>query len=225
MLATGAFDGIARIWNPQTGELLPDPIQAYTTGWALSVALDPTGNLLATGGADGAIKLWDVATRRRVGEPLIGHSNRVTDLVFSPDGKILASASADSTIRYWKVDDGTPLDGPLTSGSQQVWTILPEPQNFDHIAALGGDGSIAWWNVAQDELLRPLLITHLETEEMKGLVDGSRFFLGSTGLLALAVTPASGDWDQTACDIANRSLTQEEWDKYMNGAPYDPVCK
>jgi WD40 repeat protein/DNA-binding SARP family transcriptional activator len=225
MLATGAFDGIARLWNPHTGELLPDPIQAYTTGWALSVALDPTGNLLATGGADGAIKLWDVATRRLVGEPLVGHSNRVTDLVFSPDGKILASSSADSTIRYWKVDDGTPLDGPLTSGSQQVWTILPEPQNFDHITALGGDGSIAWWNVAQDELLRPLLMTHLETEEMKGLADGSRFFLGSTGLLALAVMPAPGDWEQTACEIANRSLTEEEWDKYMNGAPYDPVCK
>ena len=28
-----------------------------------------------------------------------------------------------------------------------------------------------------------------------------------------------------ACDIANRSLTEAEWNEYMSGIPYDPVCK
>ena len=109
----------------------------------------------------GMIKLWDVATRRLVGKPLVGHSNRVTDLAFSPNGKVLASSSADSTIRYWNVDHGSQLDEPLTSGSQQVWTILPEPQNLGQLTALSGDGSIAWWNAARAELLRPLLLTYL----------------------------------------------------------------
>ena len=224
-LATGAFDGIVRLWNVHTGEQLPDPIQAYTTGWALSLAFDPTGKLLATGGGDGVIKLWDIATRKLKGSPLTGHSNRVTDLVFSADGSVLTSASSDSTIRYWNVADGSLRDVPLSSSSQPVWTVQPEPSDVEHVTSLSGDGALAWWNAAGDTLAYPLLHTHLETEEMKGLADGSRFYLGSTGPLALAVTPVLGDWEQMACDIANRSLTEAEWHEYMNGIPYDPVCK
>jgi len=224
-LATGAFDGIVRLWNPHTGEPLPDSIQAYTTGWALSLAFDPTGKLLATGGGDGIIKLWDVATRKLKGNPITGHGNRVTDLAFNGDGSILTSASSDSTVRYWNVADGSPRDVPLSSSSQPVWTAQPEPDDVEHITTLSGDGALAWWDAADDALAYPLLHTHLETEEMKGLTDGSRYYLGSTGPLALAVTPVLGDWEQAACDIANRSLTEAEWDEYMNGIPYDPVCK
>lgn len=224
-LATGAFDGTVRLWDVQTGEQLPDPIQAYTTGWALSVAFDPAGKLLATGGGDGVVKLWDVATRQPHGAPLAGHTNRVTDLAFSADGKVLTSASSDSTVRYWSVDDGKPVGTPLTSSSQPVWANLPIDQNIEHVTALSGDGAIAWWSAPEAELQYPLLRTHLETEEMKGVTDGSRFYLGSTGPLALAVTPELGDWETTACKVANRTLTEAEWDEYMGGIPYDPVCK
>ena len=67
-------------------------------------------------------------------------------------------------------------------------------QDIEHVTTLSGDGAIARWEQRKSELLYPLLHTHLETEEMKGLADGSRFYLGSTGPLALAVTPAQGDW-------------------------------
>jgi WD40 repeat protein len=169
--------------------------------------------------------LWEAASGQAVSEPLVGHSNRVTNLAFSPDGKVLVSASGDSTIRFWNVADGTPADDPLSSGSEQVWSVLQAPHGPDGVIALSGDGSIAWWNSAKDELLHPLLHTHLETEEMKGSADGSRLYLASTGPEALAVTPILAEWAQTACKIANRGLTKEEWALYMDGAPYDPACK
>ncbi len=224
-LAAGAFDGVVRLWDVQTGELLRDPIPAYTTGWALSVSFDSTGDLLATGGADGVVKLWDVASRKQVGEPLVGHSNRVTDLAFSPDGKAIVSASSDSTVRFWNAADGTPADDPLSSDSEQVWSVVQTPRESNTVTTLSGDGSVAWWDAAQDELVRPLLRTHLETEEMKSSADGTRLYLASTGPEALAVMPVLKDWGQAACEVANRSLSEEEWTQYMGDMPYDPVCK
>ena len=31
-------------------------------------------------------------------------------------------------------------------------------------------------------------------------------------------------WLALACTIAGRDLTQEEWDRYLPGTPYRPVC-
>jgi DNA-binding SARP family transcriptional activator/WD40 repeat protein/energy-coupling factor transporter ATP-binding protein EcfA2 len=31
-------------------------------------------------------------------------------------------------------------------------------------------------------------------------------------------------WEQSACDIAGRSLTREEWDRLLPGLPFDPAC-
>jgi WD40 repeat protein len=229
MLAAGSFDGMIHFWDVKTGEELPDPIQAYINDWALSVAFDPTGTRLATGGKDGVIKLWDVATRQPIAQPLTGHSNRVTDLVYSPDGKVLASASADGTVRFWNAANGVQVAEPYASSTAAVWNVAFAPQNTPDgmvgFYALSGDGAVAAWDMTGHKLLRPLLRTHLETEEMKGDANGGRFFLASTGDRALALTAPGGDWLADACAVANRSLTQAEWDKYMTGLPFDPVCR
>jgi hypothetical protein len=83
--------------------------------------------------------------------------------------------------------------------------------------------AVGWWNAAQDQLVRPLLRTHLETDEMKSSADGARLYLASTGPEALAVMPVLNDWEQAACEVANRSLSEEEWAQYMSDMPYDPA--
>jgi hypothetical protein len=59
---------------------------------------------LASASADQTIGLWDVEGRRRLDEPLRGHSGPVWSVVFSADGKTLASGSQDRKVILWDVN-------------------------------------------------------------------------------------------------------------------------
>src|SRR5262249_40628747 len=53
-------------------------------------------------------RLWDISNRtqpHQLGQPLIGHTNGVYDLVFSPDGRTLVTGSDDHTARLWDISD------------------------------------------------------------------------------------------------------------------------
>src|SRR5256885_945326 len=62
----------------------------------------PDGRVLATaaGYDQRTIQLWDTESGKQF-RTLEGHSDFVTDLVFSNDGLTLASASSDETVRLW----------------------------------------------------------------------------------------------------------------------------
>ena len=73
--------------------------------------------LLATGSDDETVRLWDPATGQPVGDPLTGHTDRVTAVAFGrlPDGRtLLATGSDDGTVRLWDPATGHPVGDPLT---------------------------------------------------------------------------------------------------------------
>ena len=73
------------------------------------VSIDTTGRLVAAGFEDGTIV---VASTDDSFEPfrLVGHSDWITDLVFSSDSQRLYSSSVDGTIKFW---DLTEVVGPM----------------------------------------------------------------------------------------------------------------
>jgi WD40 repeat protein len=99
-LVTGSLDGLVRVWNWRSGQLLAlwsgHPFGVEAARWS------PDGSLLATGGRDQIVRLWHGTHFAEVAA-FKGHAARGNGLVFSSDGGRLVSASEDKTIRLWEV--------------------------------------------------------------------------------------------------------------------------
>ena len=94
--ATGAFDGVLRVWDAATGEkLLELPGHASTI---VDIRFSPDGRTIATSSSDGTVKVRDAETGKEL-VTLTGHTGLVSGVAFSPDGTRLATASQDGTVR------------------------------------------------------------------------------------------------------------------------------
>ena len=73
-LATGSYDGTARLWDVATGQV--QQVLSGHEGSVTTLAFSPDGTTLATGSYDGTARLWDVATGQ-VQQVLSGHEDDV----------------------------------------------------------------------------------------------------------------------------------------------------
>ena len=94
-LATGSWDGTAKVWDAAGGrELLT--LKGHT-GWVWSVAWSPDGRRLATRSLDGTARLWEVADAEAVQE-WARQDRAVQDLRDRDD---ISSPRAQGFLRDW----------------------------------------------------------------------------------------------------------------------------
>jgi len=99
VLATGHYDGMVRLFDVRTGDLLLE----FNTGAVVqSLAFTPDGRILASGGnfEHSSILLWSAGSGSLL-RTLENASAGITHLLFSPDSEYLVSASYDGTLRLW----------------------------------------------------------------------------------------------------------------------------
>jgi len=251
LMASGDVNGVVVLWNaakllaaaaagkpPNEEWDLDSVVLATLTGHSaqvLDLAFSPDSHILASASSDNSIILWDVAQVssqvQPLGPPLIGHENWVTALAFSPDGRTLVSGSSDSTLIFWDVASGQPLGPPLTGHTAQVWSVLFNPADGGQsLLSGGGDGTIIAWDVGDLswplQPLDPPFRGGVETEMMALGPDGRTVAMGNySGLSVVLWNLDLEDWPARACSIANRNLTQDEWEEFLGSAiPYEPVC-
>jgi WD40 repeat protein len=110
LIAVGCEDGVIKVWNSETGEVL-HAINGHA-GPVSSVTVSPDGKLLFSGGMDAAIRVWDLRGGALL-NVLSGHSQGVGAVAVSPDGRLLASGGGP---RYQGLDQaaGGPSGRPGT---------------------------------------------------------------------------------------------------------------
>ncbi|KPK92042.1 MAG: hypothetical protein AMJ88_11890 [Anaerolineae bacterium SM23_ 63] len=153
LIATTSVDGIARVWDANTGQELIS--LAYDNEKFYRVEFSPIGMYLATGSNNGNIRIWNVETSREE-YSLLSYSY-VLEIEFSPDGSLLASAHPD----FVKIWDLSPLRSQdllaakttefdkalftLTNHRLAVYTIGFSPDGT-RLATGGEDGTAKIWD-------------------------------------------------------------------------------
>ncbi|KOX25514.1 hypothetical protein ADK67_16720 [Saccharothrix sp. NRRL B-16348] len=156
-IATGANDGVARLWP------LGAPVLGGMTYLVSAVAFSPDGNALAVGSAE--TRLWDTADPMRttpLSAPLGNQDAFNGTLAFAPDGHVLAAGQGKSgTVRLLDVTDPSdpvPLGPLLPAHEQQVEALRFSPDG-DVLATGGQDGAAHLWDVRDP--MRPVRLATL----------------------------------------------------------------
>jgi len=233
-LASGGEDKSIILWDVAAHRPMGAPLLGHLAG-VKSVAFSPDGKMLASGGcarpidkgacSQGEIRLWDVATRQPIGAPLTGHANLINRVAFSPDGKTLASGSADNTIILWSVATRQPIGSPLTGHKAAVWSLAFSPDGKT-LASASQDSTVILWDVAALQPITPPLKGHTDmVVSVAFSPDGRTVASGSKDKTIILWDVNLEAWKSRACHIANRNLTQAEWDQFIGpDMPYQRSC-
>jgi hypothetical protein len=169
-LASTSDDTTVRLWNPDTGQPLGQPLTGHTDTVS-SVAFSPDGHRLASASADRTVRLWNADTGQPLGDPLTGHTDAVQSVAFSPDGHRLATASNDKTVRLWNADTGHPIGQPLTGHTNWVESVAFSPDGH-RLATAGDDGTVRLWPAdASPEMLCTKLTTNMSHQQWRDWVS------------------------------------------------------
>jgi WD40 repeat protein len=161
------------------------------------------------------VTLWDLESRR-LRQQYALHTDTVWALAFSPDGKLLASGSTDRTIRVTDLSVGAESARTLARHESWVYALAFDPSGA--ILASGSrDDTVLLWDVASGEPLGAALVAN--TGDVFSLAfspDGETLGAGGNGPETLVLWDVGlASWQARACRIANRNLTQAEWEQFV----------
>jgi WD40 repeat protein len=252
-LASSSGDNII-LWNVETGQPLGEIAPGHKSeifvpqSSTRSIAFSPDGKTLVSSGCgkigkrpdtlgertvcvEGEIRLWDVATRQLLGSPLAAHIDTITSVAFSPDGTTLASASGpfDRTIMLWDIATRKSIGRAFMGHIVGVKKVVFSPDGETLASSSDGTDSKAYnillWDVATHQAIGQPLIGHTSNiQDIAFSPDGRTLASGSWDRTVLLWDINSESWMVEACRIANRNLTQPEWERYFPNQPYHKTC-
>ncbi len=154
-LATGAADGIVRLWDVREGVLMQQFTAQRQPVAVLALAFNFDGRLLASGGLERIARLWSVSTGGLIGELDNVTGDFVYTLAFSPDAQLLLTAGGslsgvirDNAIRLWEVA-GLRVAAGLVGHQAPVTNAAFSPDGT-RIISVSEDGTLRLWAVADD---------------------------------------------------------------------------
>jgi WD40 repeat protein len=227
MLATAGQFGVT-LWNIATGATLGSIGDGFAAG---DVTFSPTGPLVAfvrdgyqqPGG--GNAEVWDVARLSRVATMETDSGDALGWVIaFSPDGRMLATGGADALVHLWDVRSGKLVRELEQNVGNAVWSLEFSPDG-SVLAMSGGDAFASLWDVGTGTPIGPRLKVGGREAMLDLSPDGRRLLMTNGDGEGALWDIDPGSWAQRACALANRTLTRQEWAKFLPGRRYEPACR
>ena len=216
-LATASSDAGLVFWDAATGDSREGP----RTQWGASdVAFSADGAKIASGSDAATAEVWDAATRTSIAT---FEGTPADSVALSPDGHFLAVGGAGRVVRIWDVRTRKLLH-ELDQGGNGAFTLEFSPDGRT-LAISGFEPAASLWDVATGTQIGPQLIAGDRRTMIDLSADGRQLLeVHANGQAAVwDVDPES--WKRRACDLANRTLTREEWEEFLPGRRYEPACR
>ena len=167
IVATGAQDGIIRLWNSSTLQPILKPMDTHSKSVGIegvdSLAFSPDGRVLASV-SSGALQLWDPSTGQSLTPSVDAGGAKV--VIYTPDG-LLVSAGTDGYLRIWDSSHLKPGGTPISAHQAYIWSLAINKKGM--IASAGIDGSILLWNL---KATSPIALT---MQPQSGRIEGLAF--------------------------------------------------
>ncbi len=190
-IVTAGQDGVARLWNSTSGQLVREFKGAAEPAMVLAASGDR--RWLLTGSRDKIARRWDVQT----GAPTVtftGHEDAINAVAISPDSRLVATGSGNSlidshddyTVRLWDAETGASIH-VIKGHTAPVRAIAFSPDG-SVLASGSDDGTVRFWNTADGSELRTI-------EVSDGPVTGLCFSPSGDSLLCAASTPTVVLWN------------------------------
>ncbi|UVK55357.1 TIR domain-containing protein [Mesorhizobium sp. AR02] len=147
-ILTTSADGVARIWQGETGALLLELL--HETGPIVDAGFSPDGSRIVTISSDNTAACWDAADGKLIAL-FRGHTDIIRSAVFSPDGTRVATASVDGTARIWDARSGNVL---FVLSPNRGWvTAAAFSPDGSHLAIVSQNETAGIWNALTGALL------------------------------------------------------------------------
>jgi WD40 repeat protein/tRNA A-37 threonylcarbamoyl transferase component Bud32 len=137
IVATGSFDGTARLWDAKSGAVMSGPLNHDDR--VTAVAFSPDGRILLTGSSDTTARLWEVSSGKQMGESIY-HGAEVRSVAFHPDGASIVCAGSDRAAKVWDIRTREQLGKTMRQGGG-IRSVSFSPNG--KVVATGGTDSIA----------------------------------------------------------------------------------
>ncbi len=224
-----ADEGSVRLWDLISNHPIEESLKSRGIGAGSKLAFSPDGKLMALSEASGKgrLFLWDVDKQQAISDldqlHTVGIFANVTDIVFSHNGSVLAGADQSGIIGLWNPLTGQPL-GELIQAD--TWPIVAINPDGTLLASCGEHGIMQLWDVVNRQpFSRAMADQGNQRCSLTFSPDGNVLASGGSDGTVWLWDIDIKSWQKQACMIANRNITNKEWQQYVGlDEPYQKTC-